>query len=598
CSGGDCAEVCGDGLKLGQEGCDDGNTRDGDGCSASCSVEAGFTCETIAEVPVLPVVLRDFIGTASTDSNNNYGANLGPIHRDFEKYLCGSAANRPLVSSVLDAAGKPTLATVQCVESLKSFAQWYRSDDAINRTVLSTLPLTAVGANTFEFFDSSFFPLDGLGFNSPTCANGALCEVTRTNGHNFHFTSETRYWFTFRGAEKLTFDGDDDVWVFIDGKLAVDIGGVHSNIQRWIQLPDPDNIDADAPTDGDRSHSTYVTDPLALQLITGRNYEVAVFQAERHTTASQYRLTLQNFLSARSQCEWTCGDGIATRFEVCDEGTAANTGAYGHCNADCLGVGPRCGDGVVQSEFEECDDGTNTTLYSDASTPSGACAPGCAWPTPFDACIPETCANAEVQCGYAADGCGDVLDCGACAEGKTCIRNTCKSCVPLTCGERSAECGQIADGCGGIVDCGGCGDGDSCVANRCEATECVPRKCAAAGANCGVIADGCGGTLACGTCTAPQSCGAVSPNVCGSPSCNPLTCTALNAACGTWNDGCGGDLECGDCPRGQGCGAGGVAGQCSAGSCAPLTCNDVDATCGRIGDGCGGSLDCGTCTAP
>lgn len=36
--------TCGDGFILGLEACDDGNDDDGDGCSALCAVEAGWTC--------------------------------------------------------------------------------------------------------------------------------------------------------------------------------------------------------------------------------------------------------------------------------------------------------------------------------------------------------------------------------------------------------------------------------------------------------------------------------------------------------------------------------------------------------------------------
>lgn len=36
--------VCGDGIWSGYEGCDDGNTQSGDGCSATCQVESGYRC--------------------------------------------------------------------------------------------------------------------------------------------------------------------------------------------------------------------------------------------------------------------------------------------------------------------------------------------------------------------------------------------------------------------------------------------------------------------------------------------------------------------------------------------------------------------------
>ena len=39
-----CQSICGDGLHVAGEGCDDGNTRDGDGCSADCQREPGYFC--------------------------------------------------------------------------------------------------------------------------------------------------------------------------------------------------------------------------------------------------------------------------------------------------------------------------------------------------------------------------------------------------------------------------------------------------------------------------------------------------------------------------------------------------------------------------
>lgn len=38
------AQICGNGIVSGSEGCDDGNTTSGDGCSAVCAVESGYTC--------------------------------------------------------------------------------------------------------------------------------------------------------------------------------------------------------------------------------------------------------------------------------------------------------------------------------------------------------------------------------------------------------------------------------------------------------------------------------------------------------------------------------------------------------------------------
>ncbi len=44
--------TCGDGVPVTpQEGCDDGNTMNGDGCSAVCAPEAGFHCSSVPAQP-------------------------------------------------------------------------------------------------------------------------------------------------------------------------------------------------------------------------------------------------------------------------------------------------------------------------------------------------------------------------------------------------------------------------------------------------------------------------------------------------------------------------------------------------------------------
>ena len=127
----------------------------------------------------------------------------------------------------------------------------------------------------------------------------------------------------------------------------------------------------------------------APELTKGSIYEVAVFQAERHTTESNYWLTLANFLAGKSSCVSVCGDAIVTPDEACDLGTAGNTGAYGTCTSSCT-LAPYCGDHVTTTPPEQCDDGQNATLYDNTGS---QCAPGCklphfcgsaAMPAPFD----------------------------------------------------------------------------------------------------------------------------------------------------------------------------------------------------------------------
>ena len=384
-AGGACTSVCGDGLILASDTdqeCDDGNSANGDGCSADCKVEHGYTCPAAPVVPsgtlVLPVVYRDFKGVASPTSADIANGN----HPDFEHtHPNASYYETGIVVPNLGLDGKPvhsaqdmvTTTNLDTATTPDWFSLWYR--DAVqdlptagspryNYTFVDTLSLTetAAGSGMFRYSSTSFFPLDGRGWGTTTGQQ-----------HNFHFTSEVRYWFQYSGGEQLAFSGDDDVFVFVNKLLAVDLGGIHSSLDGSVTL--------------DASNGTgAICENAAVGCTNGRNvdfglvpgsvYEMVVFQAERHTTQSNYTLTVSSFKANRSTCHSVCGDGFVTPDEACDLGTAGNTGAYGTCNHDCT-LPPSCGDQLTQSPPEQCDDGVNLATYG--YNGASVCGPNCQW---------------------------------------------------------------------------------------------------------------------------------------------------------------------------------------------------------------------------
>jgi fibro-slime domain-containing protein len=174
----------------------------------------------------------------------------GTGHPDFQTYY-GTAPTTGLLKPDLVAqkpqySGTGETATPKQMTSLAQFLKWYATDDTKQTSQAYAVYLSLEPNNGVQtFWSTAFFPLDGAGFGgepedlngTPTyLVNKGLPDQQICDPHNYHFTTEVHTKFIYKGGETFNFEGDDDLWVFVNGKLALDLGGLHPSAMGSVSM--------------------------------------------------------------------------------------------------------------------------------------------------------------------------------------------------------------------------------------------------------------------------------------------------------------------------------------------------------------------------
>jgi fibro-slime domain-containing protein len=212
------------------------------GSSTSCALVVG--------------VVRDFLSYGLQDGGDpdfEHFTGAGPTLGLVQKAI--GTDRKPVYGAECDDNGSPNppCRYGQQMTTQANFDEWYRYTPNVNAPYLVYLQFVPNG-NVYTFQSTAFFPLDGAGFGNTPGFN-----------HNFSFTTELHLKFTYSGGETFSFTGDDDLWVFINGSLAIDLGGLHTPSSASVNLD-------------------------TLGLTKGMEYDIELFNAERHTVESNFRV--------------------------------------------------------------------------------------------------------------------------------------------------------------------------------------------------------------------------------------------------------------------------------------------------------------------
>ena len=156
----------------------------------------------------------------------------------------------------------------------------------------------------------------------------------QNGGRNLHFCTESHANFRFRKGLKFSISGNDDIWVFVDNKLAIDIGGTHLAAPGYIDM-----------------------DKFLPNAEIGKYYDIDIYTCNRRSTSSDLKINANFTFFA----EEFSGISIKSKYDTQDYIKNGND----HMRICYRSTGTSCLYAATGGSTEDCETSTIETTIKD-----------------------------------------------------------------------------------------------------------------------------------------------------------------------------------------------------------------------------------------